>query len=97
MAEGKVGLPSSRARSAGWPARLQPTVELDVPKSTPHAVEIMDNSGTDSTTAHKCTRCACPGPRKPYPPARAAGRASARAVNAKVSAATASPAAKPPA
>ncbi|MOA52504.1 hypothetical protein D3C78_1758080 [compost metagenome] len=58
MADGKVVLPSSRARSARWSGRLQPTVELDVPKSTPHAVEIMENSGAESKTADKCTRFA---------------------------------------
>ena len=45
MADGRVGLPSSSDSSACWPGRLQPTVELDVPKSTPHAEEIMEFKG----------------------------------------------------
>jgi hypothetical protein len=36
--DGKVGLPSSSVSRAGLPGRTSPTVEFDVPKSTPQAL-----------------------------------------------------------
>jgi hypothetical protein len=43
--DGNVGLPSSSASIVGWPGRTQPTVELDVPKSTPQALAMDDFRG----------------------------------------------------